>query len=149
MYHHFKTSRKVSRSQDKQQISFTFFLPHFITSAARRFWSLSELMVTAHCYLCKFGNGTTIRRLVMIDTSSIFTCFLHYTHNSVYIEKKEAKAFQPSGFCQKGCGELLRRSENCQLSELIKQKSISHLYWIGLTFIKEMKINVAWHTVTQ
>ena len=66
--------------------------------------------------------------------------FPHVMHNGV---------FQPSGICQKGCGELLRRSENCQLSEMIKQKSISHLYWIGLTFIKEMKINVAWHTVTQ
>merc|ERR1719411_2138120 len=28
--------------------SHTFFLPHFITSAARRFWSLSELIVTDH-----------------------------------------------------------------------------------------------------
>ena len=86
-----------------RELNFTFFFPHFMTSAASLFWSLSELMVTAHYYLCKCGNGTTIRRLVMIDTSSIFTCFLHYTHNSVYIEKKEAKAFQPSGFCQKGC----------------------------------------------
>merc|ERR1719500_1962378 len=31
--------------------SHTFFFPHFITSAARRFWSFSELILGVHDYL--------------------------------------------------------------------------------------------------
>ena len=41
-------NQQKSVHQSGQTISLTFFLPHFITSAARRFWSLSELIVTDH-----------------------------------------------------------------------------------------------------
>ena len=67
-----------------RELNFTFFFPHFMTSAASLFWSLSELMVTAHFYLCKCGNGMTTRRLVMMDTSWIFTYF-HTSCTMVYI----------------------------------------------------------------